>query len=118
MSSITEHYSPPAHTKVQRSHKRGDHPSQRPRPRPQAVALQNSGLTPIMGPANHAPGVPVMGAASLGSYLMGGADAGPRVSVMGSGDRGQPVDLFGESDLRFVDSLFRVPAAPADGVGQ
>src|SRR5215217_1896320 len=106
MTSITEHHALPAHTKVQRSHTRGDHSSPRPRPRPQVVALQNSGLTPIMGPANHAPGVPIMGAASSGPYLMGGADAGPRVSVMGSGDRGQRVDVFGDSDLSFVDSLF------------
>jgi hypothetical protein len=47
-----------------------------------------------------------MGTASSGRYLMGRADAGPRISVMGSGDRGQRVDLFGDSDLRFVDSLF------------
>jgi hypothetical protein len=106
MSSITEHYSPPAQTKVQRPHTRGDHPGQRPGPRPQVVALQISGLTPVMGPANHAPGVPIMGAASSGPYLMGGADAGPRVSVMGGADRGQRVDVFGDSDLRFVDSLF------------
>jgi len=118
MSSITEHHALPSHTTVQRSHTQGDHPSQRPRPRPQVVAVQNSGLAPIMGPANHAPGVPVMGAASSGSYLMGGADAGPRVSVMGSGDRGPRVDVFGDSDLRFVDSLFTGPAAAADGAGR
>jgi hypothetical protein len=106
MTSISEHQALPAQTKVQRPHTRGDHPSPRPRTRPRVVALQNSGLTPIMGPANRAPGVPVMGAASSAPYLMGGADAGPRVSVMGSGDRGQRVDLFGDSDLRFVDSLF------------
>jgi hypothetical protein len=106
MNSIAERHSLPAHTKAQRPHTRGDHPSPRPRTRPQVVALQNSGLTPIMGPANHAPGVPIMGMASSGPYLMGGADEGPRVSVMGSGDRGQRVDVFGDSDLRFVDSLF------------
>jgi hypothetical protein len=39
-------------------------------------------------------------------YVMGGVDAGPRVSVMGPGDRGRRLDVFGESDLRFVDSLF------------
>jgi hypothetical protein len=59
-----------------------------------------------MGPANHAPGVPIMGRASSGPYLMGGADAGPHVNVIRSGDRGQRVDVFGDSDLRFVDSLF------------
>jgi hypothetical protein len=106
MGNISQYHSPPAQTKVHRPHTRGGHPSPRPSPRPQVVALQNSGLTPIMGPANHAPGVPIMGAASSSPYLMGGADPGPRVSVMGSGDRGQRVDVFGDSDLRFVDSLF------------
>ncbi len=106
MSSISEHYPLPAQTKAQRPHTRRDHPRSRPRPRPQVVALQKSGLTPTMGPANHAPGVPIMGVASSGSNLMGGADAGRRVSVMGSGDRGHRVDVFGDSDLRFVDSLF------------
>src|SRR5437588_8855538 len=75
MSSISEHYSLPAQTKAQRPHTRGHHPSPRPRPRPQVAALQNSGLTPIMGPDNHAPGVSIMGMASSGPYLMGGADA-------------------------------------------
>jgi hypothetical protein len=56
-----------------------------------------------------------MGAASSGSYLMGGADAGPRVSVMGSGDGGPRVDVFGDSDLRFVDSLFTGSRGAADG---
>jgi hypothetical protein len=106
MSNISQYHSPPAPTKVHRPHTRGGHPSSRPSPRPRVVALQNYGLTPIMGPANHAPGVPIMGAARPGRYLMGGADAGLRVSVMGSGDRGQRVDLFGESDLRLVDALF------------
>ena len=106
MSSISEHHSLPAHTKAHRPHTRRDHPRPRPPSRPQVVVVQKSGLTPIMGPANHAPGVPIMGAASSGPYLMGGADLGPRVSVMGSRDRGQRVDVFGDSDLRFVDSLF------------
>jgi hypothetical protein len=118
MSSISEHYSLPAQTKAQRAHRRGDHPSPRPHPRSQVAALQNSGLTPIMGPANHAPGVPIMGMASSGPYLMGGADAGPRVNVMGSGDRGQRVDVFGDSDLRFVDSLFTESGGAADGAGR
>jgi hypothetical protein len=47
-----------------------------------------------------------MGAASSGPYLMAERNAGPRVSVMGSGDRGQRVDVFGDRDIRFVDSLF------------
>jgi hypothetical protein len=116
--SISEHYSLPANTKAQRPRKRGDHPSPRPLPRQLVVALQNSGLTPIMGPANHVPGVPIMGTASSGPYLMGRADAGPRISVMGSGDRGQRVDLFGDSDLRFVDSLFTGSGGAADGAGR
>jgi hypothetical protein len=105
MSSISEHHSLPAQTKAQRPHRRGAHPSPRARPRSQSAAPQDSGLTPIMGLANHAPGVPIMGIASCGPYLMGGADAGPRVNIMGR-DRGQRVDVFGDSDLRFVDSLF------------
>jgi hypothetical protein len=119
MSSISEHYSLPAQTKAQRPHTPGDHPSPRPRTRPQVAALQNSGLTPIMGPANHAPGAPIMGMASSGPHLMGGADAGPRVNVMGSGDRGQKrVDVFGDSDVRFVDSLFTESRGAADGAGR
>jgi hypothetical protein len=118
MSCISEHYSPPAQTKAQRPHRRRDHPSPRPRSRPRVAALQNSGLMPIMGPANHAPGVPIMGMASSGPYLMGGADAGPLVSVIGSGDRGRRVDVFGESDLRFVDSLFTEAGGAADGAGR
>jgi hypothetical protein len=117
MSSISEHYSLPAQSKAQRPRTRRGHPSPRPHPRSQVAALPNSGLTPIMGPANHAPGVPIMGMASSGPYLMGGADAGPRVSVMGSGDRGQRVDAFGDSDLRFVDSLFTQSRTPADADG-
>jgi hypothetical protein len=72
-----------------------------------------------MGPPNHAPGLPVMGAPSPGLHLdvmsghagprvdpMGGPDAGPRVDPMGGPDAGPRVDLMGESDLTFVDSLF------------
>jgi hypothetical protein len=59
-----------------------------------------------MGPANRAPGVSIMGASSRSVDVMGGADVGPRVSVMGAGDRGTRLDVFGESDLRFVDWLF------------
>ncbi len=118
MSSITEHYSLPAHTKTQRPRTRGDHPSPRPHPRSQVAAVQNSGPTPIMDPANHAPGVPIMGIASSGPYLMGGPHAGPRVSVMGNGDRGPRVDAFGDSDLRFVDSLFTQSRGAADRAGR
>ena len=115
MSSITEHYSLPAQTKAQRPRRRGDHPSPRPHPRSQVAARQDSRPTPVMGPANRAPGVPIMGIASPGSYLMGGADAGPRVNVMGSCDRGRRVDVFGASDLTLVDSLFTQSRGAADG---
>jgi hypothetical protein len=37
---------------------------------------------------------------------MGGPDAVPRVSVMGDGDRGTRLNMFGDSDPSFVDSLF------------
>jgi hypothetical protein len=61
-----------------------------------------------MGPANHAPGVPVMGGPSVTGYanVMGAADGHRGVSVMGAGDRGARTDLLGDSDPRFVDSLF------------
>ena len=61
-----------------------------------------------MGPANRVPGVPVMGGPSVAGYanVMGGADAYQGGSVMGAGDRGVHAHLFGDSDLRFVDSLF------------
>jgi hypothetical protein len=59
-----------------------------------------------MGQANRAPGTPIMGAPGPTMYVMGGPDAGARVSVMGPGDRGRRLDVLGESDLRFVDSLF------------
>jgi hypothetical protein len=67
--------------------------------------------TPVMGPANRAPGVSIMGAgiAVAGPNVMGGPDSGPRVSVMGTADRGARLDIFGESDPRFVDSLFTHP---------
>jgi hypothetical protein len=118
MSGITEHYALPAKTKARHPRTREDHPSPRPCLRPRVAALHDTGLTPIMGPANHAPGVPIMGIASSGPYLMGGADLGPRVNVMGSGDRGPRVDAFGDSDLRFVDSLFTQSRGLADGARQ
>jgi hypothetical protein len=67
--------------------------------------------TPVMGPANRAPGVSIMGASIHGSFpgVMGGPDTGPRVSLMGTADAGARLDMFGESDLRFVDSLFTHP---------
>ncbi len=60
-----------------------------------------------MGPANHPPGAPMMGAPTPSPHpVMGAADEGPRVSVMGKGDHGVRVGLFGDSDTAFVDSLF------------
>jgi hypothetical protein len=49
-----------------------------------------------------------MGGPSVTGYaiVMGGADAYRGVTVMGAGDRGVRTDLFGDSDPRFVDSLF------------
>ena len=88
----------------ERSRTRAGHPTPRRR-RPQ-VASET--VISAMGPANRAPGVPVMGGRSFTGYpnVMGGADAHRSRSVMGAGDRGVRTDLFGESDPRFVDSLF------------
>ena len=65
-------------------------------------------LTPLMGLANRAPGIEVMGgpdaARSLGVF--GGPDAGLLVHVMGGPDLGPRRDVMGDSDSRFVDSLF------------
>ena len=80
------------------------------RPRRRFTARAD-GVIPVMGPANRAPGVSIMGAAMPGAHpgVMGGPDTGPRVSVMGTADPGARLDMFGESDLRFVDSLFTHP---------
>ena len=104
MSTTNEHYSFPAPIRI-RFRTRDLHPR-----RPRRTA-EGSGAPPVMGPANCAPGVSIMGAAIPGLHpaLMGGPDTGPRVSVMGVGDRGTRLDVFGETDLRFVGSLFRRP---------
>ena len=62
----------------------------------------------VMGPPNHAPGVPIMGAPSPGLRLdvMGGPDAGPRLDPMGGPDTGRRLHLLGKSDPIFIDSLF------------
>jgi hypothetical protein len=46
-------------------------------PRPRRRRAEGSGARSVMGPANRAPGLPLMGAADAGShpYLMGGPDA-------------------------------------------
>jgi hypothetical protein len=60
-----------------------------------------------MGPANHAPGTPTMGIPGRSQLaVMGAPDAAADLSVMGAGDQGTRTDLFGDSDPRFVDSLF------------
>ena len=107
MSTTSRRYSLSVRTKAQRLPNRGIHPRSRPDSRSQA-APQDPSVTSVMGPANHAPGVSIMGGPSWGLHpdVMGGPDAGSRVSVMGSGDRGTRLDVFGDSDLRFVDSLF------------
>jgi hypothetical protein len=76
--------------------------------RSRPVTLLPSGTPAVMGPPNHAPGVPVMGAPSRALHLevMGGPDGGPRLDPMGGPDAGQRVDPMGASDLTFVDSLF------------
>jgi hypothetical protein len=67
-----------------------------------------------MGVANHAPGLPVMGAASRSKHpLMGGADVGPQIGVMGTGDQGARISLLGNSNPAFLDSLFAPLAGAA-----
>jgi hypothetical protein len=69
-------------------------------------------VIPAMGPANHPPGVPIMGAPGRSPHaVMGEPDAAPHLGVMGAGDQGTRTHLFGDSDPRFVDSLFspRIP---------
>lgn len=103
MSITSQHYSRPARTKAQRLRTRGFHS----RPRPPSHS-QDPGVTSVMGPANRAPGVSIMGGPSWGLHtdVMGGPDDGPRVNIMGSGDQRPRFDLLGDSDARFVDSLF------------
>jgi hypothetical protein len=62
---------------------------------------------PLMGPANHAPAVPIMGVPGRSRHAaMGGHDAAPHSGVLGLGDRGTRTDLFGDGDSSFVDFLF------------
>jgi hypothetical protein len=70
MSAITEHHPLSARTKGGRGQSRAVHP------RPRRTA-EESGTWSVMGPANRAPGLPLMGAADAGQhpYLMGGPDA-------------------------------------------
>jgi hypothetical protein len=104
-TTITTHRRPvPIGPGGERSRTRAVHPIPRRR-RPQLAA---GTVISAMGPANRAPGVPLMGGPSFAAYatVMGGADGHRGVSVMGAGDRGKRAELFGDSDPRFVDSLF------------
>jgi hypothetical protein len=94
MSSISEHYSLPARRKARRQRTRD------------ARSRAGDGAIPIMGPANRASGISIMGAPGPTVDVMGAAGTGPRVSLMGPSDRGPRQDVFGESEPGFVDSLF------------
>ena len=105
MSTTTTHEHPrPIGTSRERSRTRAVDPTLRRR----GPQLAPGTVISAMGPANRASGVPVMGGPSVTGYanVMGRADAHRAVSVMGAGDRGARTDLFGDSDPRFVDSLF------------
>jgi len=96
------------HTRATRTSRTqtGIHPQARSRARAERAPEEPVAI-PVMGPANHAPGAPIMGLPGRGPHpVMGGSDAGPRVSVMGAGDSGTRIGLFGVSDSRSVDSLF------------
>jgi hypothetical protein len=86
----------------------GVHSAPRRRSRSRPIKRRPSGTPAVMGPPNHAPGVPVMGAPRPALHLevMGGRDTGPRLDPMGRPDARPRVDPMGESDLTFVDSLF------------
>jgi len=70
-----------------------------------------SSVPAVMGPPNHAPGVPVMGAPRPGHHhdVMGGPDVGPDLDPMGGPDTGRPLHLLGDSHPRFTDLLFARP---------
>jgi hypothetical protein len=82
-------------------------PAQRSRC-PLPVNSRPSGVPAVMGPPNHAPGMPVMGASSPGLHLdvMGSPNARPDLDPMGGPDTGRRLHLLGESDPAFTDSLF------------
>ena len=108
MSTTSETDKPPQRAAVHQLRTRGAEPATRTRTPVQAPRPQPHGLTPLMGPADHAPGPRVMGGPDAASRLnlMGGPDAGSRLNVMGSPDRGPRLDVMGQSDTSFVDSLF------------
>jgi hypothetical protein len=76
--------------------------------RSRPVKHRPSGVPALMGPPSHAPGVPVMGAPSPGLYLhaIGGPDVASRLDPMGGPDTGRCLRLLGESNSKFLDSLF------------
>jgi hypothetical protein len=71
MSTVSEHYPLSARRTTGRLR------SLAVNPRPRSRAAGRSGAGSVMGPANRAPGLPLMGAADAGlhPYLMGGPDA-------------------------------------------
>jgi hypothetical protein len=64
MSTTSQHHSLTRRTNTRRLRTRDLHPTPRRHDRRQA-ALQNPSLTPVMGPAKHAPGQPIMGAPTM-----------------------------------------------------
>jgi hypothetical protein len=105
MSTSSYRHSPATGTRRKRRGARGSQPTPRRRT---PLASENPTAIPAMGPANRAPGPPIMGRPSWNGYpdLMGRPDARPGVRIMGVGDQGGRAELFGRSDHRFVDSLF------------
>jgi len=71
MSTISEHQPLAGRAKAERLRIRARYVHPRPR-----HSAERSGTVSVMGPANRAPGLPIMGAADAGShdYLMGGPD--------------------------------------------
>src|SRR5262249_2873997 len=96
----------PLSTRTKRSRTNGIHRSARV-PQRSHGGPEEPMVMPVTGPANHAPGVPIMGVRSRSPHaVMGGPDAARYLSVMGSGDQGERTDVFGDSEPRLVDSLF------------
>jgi hypothetical protein len=108
MSITSQRHSPPLRSGSPDLPIGGVNSAPRRRGRPRPIKPRPSGTPAVVGPPNHAPGVPVMGAPSQAPHveLMGRPDTGPRLYPMGGPGDGPRVDLIGESDLAFVDSLF------------
>ena len=107
MSITNQRHSLPPRSRSQDAGSRGVHPAPR-RSLSQPVKPRPSDVPAVMGPPNHAPGVPIMGAPSRALHLevMGGPDTGLRPDPMGGPDAAPRMGLMGVSDLTFVDSLF------------